>query len=147
VNTQHRQTGSDRFVARFRWIAPAAVWVGELFKGRCPDCRAAISLSNIAGKRHRSGETAECPACHAQWVLSDSNLRFYLKFVFLGFPLVFLFTGLAGTGLEQIPFFHKENARGINDNLHFWAFPFLGFAFFSSFAFFLRLLPLKKVNS
>jgi hypothetical protein len=90
-------------------------------------------------------QTAECSKCGVHWRFADGRLKFMLKMFFLCFPLMFLSLGLVGWGLEQIPFFYNEDAVGPNDSLRFRAFPILGCAFYLFWAFFLRLLPLKKV--
>jgi|GEM_PF-5999806 hypothetical protein len=141
-----RQSGSDRFVARVVKLAPAVRWVANLFRGRCPDCRSAMSSAKLFRHSFYSGEPAACPACGAQWVARDGTVMLLIKFFFVGVPIILVAVGLTGWVLGQMPFFQNPEPVAPNDALLFRAFPVVVFVFYAAGAFFFRRLPLKKVD-
>ena len=91
MNTQHRQSGNDRFVARFSWFT------SRIFKRPCPVCRGRVSTNLLAKTGLGKGTKLlwiECGTCSAKLRLSKKRL--YTKFWFVLAP-VFILSGALGS--------------------------------------------------
>ncbi|WP_299416607.1 hypothetical protein [uncultured Sulfitobacter sp.] len=147
MNLPTRQSGSDRFVARFAWLGDVARWFVNLFKGQCPDCGAAMPIGKLFRINLRSEKPAACSACGALWVPRNGAVMLMAKFFVIGVPIIFISVGVMSLILERIPFFQNPDPVGTNDGLLFRAFPILAFVFYAAAAFFFRRLPLKRVTT